>query len=72
MNDGATIGLYNLATLPYARGRGIGEAVMRYALDTAHSRSPASGFVLQSTPPGYELYRRAGFEDVGRIFVYTS
>lgn len=54
-------GLYSIATLPYARGRGLGTALTLSALHDAR----ALGYrvaLLQSTPMGYQVYRKLGFE----------
>src|SRR5688572_10846056 len=58
--DGDLAGIYFVATLPEARGRGIGSAVtraaMRYARDAGATRA-----ALQSSEIGYSVYRSLGF-----------
>jgi GNAT superfamily N-acetyltransferase len=66
------IGVYNVGTLPGHRGRGIGEAMIRYAIDHARKASGINRTVLQSTSFGYELYRKMGYHTVGQVRVFTS
>jgi GNAT superfamily N-acetyltransferase len=66
------IGVYNVGTLPGHRGRGIGEAVVRYAIDRAREESGICRTVLQSTSFGYDLYRKMGYRTVGQVLVFTS
>ncbi len=66
------IGVYNVATLPEYRGRGIGEAIVRYAIDNARKHSGIDRTVLQSTSFGYDLYRQMGYHVVGQVLVFTS
>jgi ribosomal protein S18 acetylase RimI-like enzyme len=62
-------GIYQVATLPAARGRGIGRAVtlaaMKHARDLGAKRA-----VLQSSEMGYPVYRAIGFEDVCALRLY--
>ena len=66
------IGVYNVGTLPNHRGRGVGEAIMRYAVDQARVRAGTGRTVLQSTSYGYDLYRKMGYRTVGQVLVFTS
>ncbi|HET9320221.1 MAG TPA: N-acetyltransferase [Bryobacteraceae bacterium] len=66
------VGVYNVATVPGRQRCGFGEAVMRYALDRARERHGIERTVLQSTPQGFALYQRMGYEVVTRVAVYTS
>jgi predicted GNAT family acetyltransferase len=57
------VGIYNVATLPEARGKGAGSAVSYGPLRAAHQ----SGFkigTLQASKLGYGVYRRLGFEEI--------
>ena len=54
-----------VATLPEARGRGLGRLVTLAALRDARERG-AGAAVLESSQMGYALYGRLGFQDVGR------
>jgi GNAT superfamily N-acetyltransferase len=60
-DDGASLGLYYVATLPEHRGRGVARALVRAALAAVPDR-PA---VLTATPAGEPLYRGLGFRAVG-------
>jgi GNAT superfamily N-acetyltransferase len=66
------IGVYNVGTLPGHRGRGIGEAIVRYAIDQAKQKAGTNRTVLQSTSFGYDLYRKMGYKTVGQVLVFTS
>jgi GNAT superfamily N-acetyltransferase len=58
-------GVYFVATAPEARRRGIGAAVTAGALDLARGVGCTTA-VLGSSPMGYGVYRRLGFEEVFR------
>lgn len=60
--------IYNVATIPEARGRGIGGSITLAALHDGRSRGARLG-VLESSEMGYGVYRRLGFRDVGRYRV---
>jgi len=63
-------GIYNVATLPSARGRGAGSYLTRLPLLDARKIGYRAG-ILQSSEMGYGVYRRLGFEhlcDVGHYF----
>ncbi|MBN1203987.1 MAG: GNAT family N-acetyltransferase [Myxococcaceae bacterium] len=59
-----TTGIYLVATVPHARGRGLASEVMRGLLVDAHARGRAAA-VLQSTEMGHGIYLRMGFRDLG-------
>ncbi len=63
-------GLYGVATLPPARGRGIGHALTCVALDAARDQGYEVA-VLQSSPMGYAIYTRIGFHDLPTFPVYV-
>jgi GNAT superfamily N-acetyltransferase len=63
--SGRTAGIYNVATLPDARGRGVGAAAT-WAAVMAGREIGAEHAILQSSSSGYPLYSRMGFVDVGR------
>jgi GNAT superfamily N-acetyltransferase len=56
-------GIYNVATLPAARGKGLGTALTLAPLLDAKSAGYQVG-VLQSSYMGYSVYRRMGFWQV--------
>lgn len=63
-------GIYNVCTVPDARGRGIGGAVTGAALDAgAVLGLPIA--VLGSSEMGYPVYRRLAFREVSRLRSYT-
>lgn len=55
-------GIYCVATLPQARGRGLGAAMTVAPLHAARDAGLAIG-VLQSSQMGYAIYRRLGFAE---------
>jgi GNAT superfamily N-acetyltransferase len=57
-----TMGLYNVATVPSARGRGIGTAITLGALAAAR-RDGHRTVMLGAEPPAAALYRRLGFTE---------
>lgn len=57
---GGAAGIYNVATLPQARGRGIATAVTLAALLLARSEGETAG-VLHASEMAYSVYRRMGF-----------
>jgi ribosomal protein S18 acetylase RimI-like enzyme len=64
-------GIYNVCTVPEARGNGIGTAVTAVALDAA----VADGLdlaVLGASDMGFSVYRRLGFREVSRLRSYTA
>jgi ribosomal protein S18 acetylase RimI-like enzyme len=69
---GGVVGVYNVATMPGRRRGGYGEAVMRHALEQARCEHGPSRTILQSTPQGFELYRRMGYRRVTSIGVFCS
>jgi len=63
-------GIYNVVTVPEARGRGIGRAVTAAALDAGAAQGlPVA--VLGASEMGYPVYRRLGFRDVSRLRSYV-
>lgn len=66
------IGVYSVATLPEFRGRGVGEAMVRHAVERARAETGLERVVLQSSPEGEPLYRRLGFRPVSRFAIFIS
>jgi hypothetical protein len=62
-------GIYWVATLAEARGRGYGEAVTRSVSNAAFSNG-ASAVVLQASHFGEPVYRRIGFREITRYHWY--
>jgi ribosomal protein S18 acetylase RimI-like enzyme len=69
VRTGSFLGIYNVATAPGHRRRGIAEAMTRYLIENSEQME---GVVLQSTAHGFRLYERIGFRSVTRILVYNS
>jgi GNAT superfamily N-acetyltransferase len=61
--SGETLGIYNIATLPEARGRGVGTAVTGMLLRVAAERG-CTHAVLHSSSMGRPVYERLGFDHV--------
>jgi ribosomal protein S18 acetylase RimI-like enzyme len=70
-SEGA-VGLYNIATVPAQRAKGIGEAITRATVDAALRECGPAAIVLQSTIAGRSLYERLGFRTVAQISVFNS
>lgn len=64
-------GVYNVATVPAARRRGIAAALVREALRDARCEGYRTA-VLEASQMGYNIYRRTGFEDVCKVAHYMD
>ena len=62
-------GIYDVATLPEARGRGIGSTLTLVPLLDARRVGYRTG-VLQSSEMGYEVYQKMGFQHLCQIENY--
>lgn len=60
---GATVGVYNVATLAEFRGRGVGSATTSAVLSESRRRG-CSHAILHTSPMGRGVYERLGFEVV--------
>ncbi|MCA1218625.1 GNAT family N-acetyltransferase [Streptomyces sp. 8L] len=65
LRDGVA-GLYNVATVPQARGRGFGTEAARTALAGAYERGARTA-VLGAEPGAAGMYRTLGFTDAGLL-----
>jgi GNAT superfamily N-acetyltransferase len=63
-------GIYNVVTVPDARGRGIGRAVTSTAIAEGARRGRRLA-VLGSSDLGLPMYRRVGFREVSRLRSYA-
>ncbi len=63
-------GIYNVCTVPEARGRGIGGAVTVAAIDVG-ARLGLPIAVLGASDLGFPVYHRLGFREVSRLRSYT-
>jgi ribosomal protein S18 acetylase RimI-like enzyme len=59
-------GIYNVATLPEARGQGIGAALTLAPLQDARTMGYRAA-ILQSSELGYNVYQRLGFREMCRV-----
>lgn len=66
---GEVAGVYLVATVPRARGQGLGSALTRHALAAARAGGHELA-VLQATPAVQDLYRKVGFSACCTIGVY--
>ena len=62
-------GIYNVTCIPEARGQGIGSATTLAPLLKAREMGYQIG-VLQASQKGYNVYRRLGFQDFGKLSLY--
>jgi len=71
VRTGPTIGVYNIATVPSARGRGYGgEMTSRVALDGAAAGCDVA--ILQASRMGFSVYERLGFRTVVEYMGYIE
>jgi ribosomal protein S18 acetylase RimI-like enzyme len=68
---GGVAGIYHVATLPEARGKGYGTVMTLEAAHAGRGRGYRFG-VLFATRAGYGIYRRLGFQEVCQLNVYES
>ncbi len=62
-------GIYLVATLPEARGRGLATALMIHALLQARARG-CTTTSLQATQRGRPVYQRLGYRDIGAVHMW--
>src|SRR5688572_10326782 len=62
-------GIYNVTCIPQARGQGIGAAITLAPLLKAREMGYQVA-ILQASRLGYNIYRRLGFQDFGKLSVY--
>ena len=67
--SGGVAGIYNVACVPEARGQGVGSAITQLPLLEARERGYLVG-VLQASSMGYNVYRKLGFKDFGKLSVF--
>jgi GNAT superfamily N-acetyltransferase len=63
---GGVVGLYNIATRPAFRRKGIGLAMTRAPLIEARAAGWSRG-ILQAAAGGVSVYHRVGFRPFGRV-----
>jgi predicted GNAT family acetyltransferase len=69
-DQGDDCGIYNVATLEHARGRGLGTALTALLAHDAIARGCRTAS-LQSTPMAERIYATVGFRDLGQILEYA-
>lgn len=69
--DDGTAGIYNVATLPESRGRGLGAAITLAPLLEARQMGVEIG-TLQSSEMGFRVYQRLGFRKVCDVVHFGS
>lgn len=70
LDDLGVAGIYEVATVPEARRRGFGTAITLDPLKASSELGVKVG-VLHSSPYGYGVYKRIGFQDIGKHSVYS-
>ncbi len=71
IRSGRTIGVYNIATIESARGRGYGAAITRrVVVDGVAAGCDAA--ILQASDMGYPVYERLGFRTVVEYVGYVD
>ncbi|WP_237980441.1 GNAT family N-acetyltransferase [Bacillus thuringiensis] len=66
-----SIGIYDIATKEEMRGKGFGSTMFNYLLQEAKELKVAQ-CVLQASPDGINIYKKAGFQSVGKMSVYEN
>ena len=70
IKTGSTVGVYNVATLPWARRRGVGTAATRAVVDDGRLRGCELA-VLQSSAMGQGIYEAIGFRTAVRYLEFV-
>ncbi|WP_166703874.1 GNAT family N-acetyltransferase [Bacillus albus] len=66
-----SIGIYDIATKEEKRGKGFGSTMFHYLLQEAKELNVAQ-CVLQASPDGINIYKKAGFQSVGQMNVFEN
>ncbi|WP_226639267.1 GNAT family N-acetyltransferase [Bacillus tropicus] len=66
-----SIGIYDIATKEEMRGKGFGSTMFNYLLQEAKELNVAQ-CVLQASPDGITIYKKAGFQSVGQMTVFEN
>jgi GNAT superfamily N-acetyltransferase len=71
IRTGATMGVYNIATIEEVRGRGFGSAMTMRIVDDAAAEG-CDVATLQASPMGRPIYERLGFRTVVEYVAYVE
>lgn len=66
------LGVYGVSVLPEVQRKGIGEMVVRHALQVVMAETGLKACVLESSEVAEGLYRRLGFERISGVSVYNE
>ncbi|KXY47602.1 N-acetyltransferase [Bacillus toyonensis] len=66
-----SIGIYDIATQEEMRGRGFGSTMFNFLLQEA-KKLKNTYCVLQASPDGINIYKKSGFQAVGRMTVFEN
>ncbi|MGD6888128.1 GNAT family N-acetyltransferase [Bacillus mobilis] len=66
-----SIGIYDIATKEEMRGKGFGSTMFHYLLQEAKELK-VDQCVLQASPDGINIYKKAGFQTVGQMIVFEN
>ncbi len=66
------LGVYGVSVLPEVQRKGIGEMVVRHAVQAAMEETGLKACVLESSEMAEGLYRRLGFERIAGVSVYNE
>ncbi|TXR91677.1 N-acetyltransferase [Bacillus sp. SH7-1] len=66
-----SIGIYDIATKEEMRGKGFGSTMFNYLLQEAKELNVVQ-CVLQASPDGINIYKKAGFQSVGQMTVFEN
>ncbi|HFK1548064.1 GNAT family N-acetyltransferase [Bacillus albus] len=66
-----SVGIYDIATKEEMRGKGFGSTMFHYLLQEAKKLNVAQ-CVLQASPDGINIYKKAGFQSVGQMTVFEN
>lgn len=69
LDRGTNTGLYCVATLPTARAQGLSSHLMALVLAEARERGCTTATV-QAMPLGYTVFRKLGFQDLGKMAMW--
>jgi len=66
----SSYGIYDVMTRQEYRGRGLGSTMFGYLLQRIKEDGKGKPCVLQASTDGINIYRRAGFQEVGEMVVF--